>query len=114
MQGRWVKIRHVLYQALFNFLNEDSLMVSASIAYYCLMAIFPLLLLLLELSGIYIRHFELAGPLSVVLQRYLPIRTDVIMQNLAGISRAYGKVSLLSLLFFCGVRRGYSCPSKKL
>jgi YihY family inner membrane protein len=113
VQGRWVKIRHVLYQALFNFLNEDSLMVSASIAYYCLMAIFPLLLLLLELSGIYIRHFELAGPLSVVLQRYLPIRTDVIMQNLAGISRAYGKVSLLSLLLLLWSSSGVFVPLEK-
>src|SRR5208337_452093 len=88
-QRRWMKARHVLRQALLNFLEEDALMVSASIAYHSLLAIFPLLLLLLGISGIYIRHFELVGRLAMVLQRYLPVRADFIMQNLVGISRAY-------------------------
>jgi hypothetical protein len=93
--------------------GEDSLMVSGSIAYHSLLAIFPLLLLLLGLSGYYIRRFELAGHLSVVLQRYLPIRTDIIMQNLVGISRAYGRIGLSRFCFSCGVPREYSCPWKK-
>jgi membrane protein len=110
IQRRWVKARHVLHQALLNFVEEDSLMVSASIAYHSLLAIFPLLLLLLGMSGAYIRHFELAGHLSVVLQRYLPIRTDIIMQNLVGISQAYGKVGLLSFLLLLWSSSGVFLP----
>jgi len=88
-------------------------MVSASIAYHSLLAIFPLLLLLLGVSGIYIRHFELAGHLSVVLQRYLPIRTDIIMQNLVGISEAYGKIGLLSFLLLLWSSSGVFLPLEK-
>ena len=110
---RWVKARHVLHQALLNFLEEDSLMVSASIAYHSLLAIFPLLLLLLGMSGLYIRRFELAGHLSVVLQRYLPIRTDIIMQNLVGISQAYGRIGLLSFLLLLWSSSGVFLPLEK-
>jgi membrane protein len=113
IQRRWVKARHVLHQALLNFLEEDSLMVSASIAYHSLLAIFPLLLLLLGMSGAYIRRFELAGHLSVVLQRYLPIRTDIIMQNLVGISQAYGRIGLLSCLLLLWSSSGVFLPLEK-
>ena len=108
-----MRTRHVLRQALLNFLAEDSLMVSASIAYHSLLAIFPLLLLLLGLSGIYIRRFALSGHLSVVLQRYLPIRTDIIMQNLVGISSAYGKIGLLSFLLLLWSSSGVFLPLEK-
>ena len=113
IQRRWVKTRHVLHQALMNFLEEDSLMVSGSIAYHSLLAIFPLLLLLLGLSGLYIRRFELVGHLSVVLQRYLPIRTDIIMQNLVGISRAYGRIGLLSFMLLLWSSSGVFVPLEK-
>jgi membrane protein len=113
MQRRWVKARHVLHQALLSFLAEDSLMVSASIAYHSLLAIFPLLLLLLGMSGAYIRRFELVGHLSVVLQRYLPIRTDIIMQNLVGISQAYGRIGLISCLLLLWSSSGVFLPLEK-
>lgn len=110
---RWVEARRVLNQALLSFLDEDSLMISASIAYHSLLAIFPLLLLLLGLSGLYIRRFELSGNLSVVLQRYLPVRTDIIMQNLVGISRAYGRIGLLSFLLLLWSSSGVFVPVEK-
>jgi YihY family inner membrane protein len=113
IQKHWGQTRHVLQRALLNFLEEDSLMVSGSIAYHSLLAIFPLLLLLLGLSGLYIRRFELAGNLSVVLQRYLPIRTDIIMQNLVGISRAYGRIGLLSFALLLWSSSGVFVPLEK-
>lgn len=113
IQRRWVRARHALHQALVHFLAEDSLMVSASIAYHSLLAIFPLLLLLLGMSGAYIRHFELSGHLSVVLQRYLPIRTDIIMQNLVGITQAYGKIGILSFLLLLWSSSGVFVPLEK-
>jgi YihY family inner membrane protein len=113
IERRWVQTRHVLHQALLKFLAEDSLMVSASIAYHSLLAIFPLLLLLLGVSGLYIRRFELTGHLSVVLQRYLPIRTDIIMQNLVGISHAYGRIGLVSFLLLLWSSSGVFVPLEK-
>ena len=109
-QKRWVRTRRVLGEALRNFLREDSLMVSGSIAYHSLLAIFPLLLLLLGLSGIYIQRFELAGRIAVVLQGYLPVKTDFIMQNLVGISRAYGRIGLLSFLLLLWSSSGVFLP----
>lgn len=110
LRRRWAKARRLLHQSLVQFLAADSLMISGSIAYHSLLAIFPLLLLLLGISGLYIRRFELAGNLSVVLQRYLPIRTDIIMQNLVGISRAYGKIGLFSFLLLLWSSSGVFMP----
>jgi len=109
-QKRWVRTRRVLREALGNFFHEDSLMVAGSIAYHSLLAIFPLLLLLLGVSGIYIRRFELVGRLAVVLQGYLPVKTDFIMQNLVGISRAYGRIGLLSFLLLLWSSSGVFLP----
>jgi uncharacterized BrkB/YihY/UPF0761 family membrane protein len=94
--ARWERVREVIRQSLVSFFRENSLMVSASIAYHSLLAIFPLLLLLLGVSGIYIEHFELTGRLTLVLERYLPIRPDVLMRNLVGISRDYGRLTFVS------------------
>jgi membrane protein/epoxyqueuosine reductase len=110
VQRRWVKIRHVLRHAVLTFLDEDSLMVSASIAYHSLLAIFPLLLLLLGVGWLFIRHYELSGHLSVVLQRYLPIRSDVIMENLVGISRAYGRIGIFSFVLLLWSSSGVFLP----
>jgi membrane protein/epoxyqueuosine reductase len=113
MRTRWVKTGQVLSRALRKFLAEDSLMVSGSMAYHSLLGLFPLLLLLLGLSGLYIRRFELAGYLSVVLRRYVPVRTDLIMQNLVGISRAYGRVGVSSFLLLLWSSSGVFLPLEK-
>jgi len=113
MRQRWAEARHTLRGALSSFLREESLMTSASIAYHSLLAFFPLLLLLLGFSGIYIRRFGMAGHLSVVLQRYLPVKTDFIMQNLVGISHSYGKISLISVLLLLWSSSGVFVPVEK-
>jgi YihY family inner membrane protein len=100
----------VLRQSLLNFSRENSFMVSASIAYYSLLALFPMLLLLLSVSGIFVRRFELSGRLALVLEHYLPVRADFIMRNLVGISRAYGRVSILSFLLLLWSSSGVFLP----
>jgi YihY family inner membrane protein len=108
--GRWGQVREVLREALLNFSREDSFLVSASIAYYSLLALFPMMLLLLSVSGIFIERFELSGWLAVVLEHYLPFKPDFIMSNLVSISRAYGSVSLLSLLLLFWSSSGVFLP----
>ena len=39
LPGRWGQVREVLRDSLVNFFRENSLMVSASIAYYSLLAL---------------------------------------------------------------------------
>jgi membrane protein len=110
---RWHQARAVLEQSLDHFLTEDSLTISASIAYHALLSLFPLLLLLLGLSGIFIRRYELAGHLAVALESYLPMKPDFILLNLEGISRAYGRVGLVSILLLLWGSSGVFLPLEK-
>jgi len=112
-QRRWSRARRALGDALGSFLREEPLMVAGSIAYHSLLGIFPLLLLVLGLGGLYIHRFGLVGRLSVVLQRYLPVRSDFIMQNLVGISRAYGKIGIVSCVFLLWSSSGVFLPLEK-
>jgi len=107
------RAEEVLRQSLVNFFIEDSLTVSASIAYYSLLAIFPLMLLILGVSSLYIRHYELSGRLAVVFERYLPIKADFFMRNLVSISRTYGRVTFLSFLLLLWSSSGVFLPLEK-
>ena len=111
--GRWRLVLHVLREALVKFYTDDSLAVSASIAYYSVLSIFPFLLLLLGLSGIYIHHYQLAGRLAVVLEPVLPMKPDFILQNLEGISKAYGRLGFASFLLLLWASAGVFLPIEK-
>ncbi len=113
LSGRWGQLREVLRDSLLNFSRENSFAVSASIAYYSLLALFPMMMLLLGVSGIFIRRYELSGRLALVLGNYLPVKTDFIMTNLVSISRAYGRVSLLSFLLLLWASSGVFLPLEK-
>jgi len=110
---RWGRARQVLEESLEKFFNEDSLATSASMAYYSLLCIFPFLLLLTGLSGLYIRHHELTGRLAIVLERYLPMRADFIFQNLQSIASAYGRVGIVSFLLLLWSSSGIFLPLEK-
>lgn len=108
---RWSKrLREALNECLVNFLRQDSLTVSGSIAYHVLLAIFPLMLFVLGLSGLVIRRYELTGQLAIVLERYLPMRPDFILRNLVGISQTYGRVGLISFFLLLWSSSGVFLP----
>ena len=113
LSARWGQVRGALRESLVNFLRENSFMVSASIAYYSLLALFPMLLLLLGVSGVFIRRYELSGRLALVLEHYLPVSRDFIMTNLVSISRAYGKVGVLSFLLLLWASSGVFLPLER-
>jgi YihY family inner membrane protein len=110
---RWRSVRQVLEESLVRFFNEDSLAVSASIAYHSLLCIFPFLLLLITLSGFFITQTELAGRLAVIFDRYLPVRADFIFRNLQGLTRAYSKVGVISLVLLLWSSSGIFLPLEK-
>lgn len=110
---RWRQARQVLSESLRNFLHEDSLAVSASIAYHCLLCVFPFLLLMMGLSGYYVKHRELAGRLTILLGRYLPMNPHFILENLESISRAYGRVGFFSVLLLLWGSSGIFLPLEK-
>lgn len=92
------------------FLSDDSLTVAASIAYYSVLSLFPLLLLTLALSGIFIHHYQLTDPLAVVLEGALPMQPDFILNNLENISKAYGRVGIVSFLLLLWSSSGVFLP----
>jgi YihY family inner membrane protein len=110
---RWTQVQSVLQESLVRFFNEDSFAVSASIAYHSILSIFPFLLLLIGLSGFYIKQHELAGRLAIILGRYLPVQSDFLFRNLEGITKAYGKVGILSLLLLLWSSSGIFLPLEK-
>ena len=109
----WRNVGRVLKESCTGFYDDDYLTTSASIAYYFLLSLFPLLLLVLGLSGIYIRQHNLAGRLAVVLQRVLPMDPDFILENLKGISQAYGRVGFASFLLLLWSSAGVFLPVEK-
>lgn len=111
--GRWRLVLHVLRESLVKFYTDDSLAIAASIAYYSVLSIFPFLLLLLGLSGIYIEHYQLTGRLAVVLEPVLPMKPDFILQNLQSISKAYGRLGFASFLLLLWASAGVFMPIEK-
>jgi len=95
------------------FLSEDSLTISASIAYYSLLCVFPLLLLLTAVAGVYVHHHELSHRLAILLERYLPVTPDVILENLASVSHNYGRVGVASFLLLLWSSSGVFLPLEK-
>ena len=115
--AKWARrsrlVLHALRESSVKFYTDDSLTTSASIAYHSVLSIFPFLLLLLGLSGFYIRHYQLAGRLAVVLAPVLPMKPDFILQNLEAISRAYGRVGFASFLLLLWSSAGVFLPIEK-
>lgn len=109
----WMRARRVLEEALLRFFKDDSPMIAASIAYYCLLSVFPLLLLLLALGGLFIRQYDLSGEIAIVLQRYLPIKANFIMINLVQIEKAFGRVGIISMLILLWSSSGVFHPLEK-
>ncbi|MGH9430173.1 MAG: YihY/virulence factor BrkB family protein [Terriglobia bacterium] len=106
-------ILSVLAEALIQFYKEESIELSAGIAFYSVLSIFPFLLLLLGLSGFYIQHHQLAGRLAPILSEVLPMKPDFILNNLVGITKAFGRVGIVSFLLLLWASSGVFVPIEK-
>lgn len=109
----WARARQVLSQSLLNFFREDSLTISASIAYHAILSFFPLMLLLVGIGGAFIGRFELSGKLAIVLERYLPMKPDFILRNLDTISHTFGRVTLVSIALLLWSSSGVFLPIER-
>ena len=106
-------MRKVLEQSLVKFFNEDSLAVSASIAYHSLLSIFPFLLLLITVSSFLMTQEVLAARLAMIFDRFLPVRADFIFRNISGVTQVYSKVGGVSLLLLLWSSSGIFLPLEK-
>jgi membrane protein len=106
-------ILSVLEEALVRFYKEESIELSAGIAFYSVLSIFPFLLLLLGLSGFYIEHHQLAGRLAPILAEVLPMKPNFILNNLVVITRAFGRVGFVSFILLLWASSGVFVPIEK-
>lgn len=104
---RWFPI---LQRAFLSFLKSDCGNLSAAIAFYSLLSLFPLFMFLISLTGFFIREFNLQPHIINQVTQLLPIGEDWIQENLTSISKNFGRVQLISLLLLWWSASGVFLP----
>ncbi len=102
--------RFHLWRALLSFLQGNSMTYAAAIAYYTLFSFFPLILILLNLSGVFVRQFHLEAPIAESVRFYLPVGADLVEANLRTITGSGGGTSVLALFLLTWTASGMFIP----
>lgn len=102
--------RFHLWQALVNFLQGNSMIYAAAIAFYTLFSFFPLILILLNLGGVFIHRFGLESQIVESVRFYLPVGADLVEANLRRITVSAAPTSLLALLLLTWTASGAFIP----
>jgi membrane protein len=108
------------------FGEDDGAVVSRSIAYYALFSLFPLLLAVLTLASAFFATETVQDEIVGWIERYLPIASDLVQENIQQALAARNTVSLLALLslvwsatgvftaMFRAVNRAWDNPKSQL
>jgi membrane protein len=88
----------VLRGALKTFTLAKGAEASASIAYYTLFSLFPLLLTIVAVGSFFVDQSVVKGELFVLIPNLLPISQDFVLQNIQQIFNLRTPVSILALL----------------
>lgn len=102
--------RFHLWRALVAFLQGNSLTYGAAIAFYTLFSFFPLILILLNLGGVFIRRFSLVSQLIESVRFYLPVGAELVEDNLRRITASAGPTSLVALFLLVWTASGAFVP----
>jgi membrane protein len=97
-------------RAFLSFIQSDSGNLSAAIAFYSLLSLFPLVMCLVSLSGFFIRR---TGSEEAIIHRathWLPGAAEIIQDNLKSISKNFGRVQVISLLLLWWSASGVFLP----
>ena len=73
------------------------MMYAAAIAFYTLFSFFPLILILLNLGGVFIHRFGLETQIVESVRFYLPVGAELVEDNLRRITASTGPTSLIAL-----------------
>jgi membrane protein len=106
----WHAFLNTFKRAFLSFVQSDSGNLSAAIAFYSLLSIFPLVMSLISLSGFLIRQ---SGSEEAIIHRvthWLPAGAEFIEENLKSISINFGRVQLISLLLLWWSASGVFLP----
>ncbi|PYV41912.1 MAG: hypothetical protein DMG06_15660 [Acidobacteria bacterium] len=99
-----------LWRALLAFLRGKSMTYAAAFAYHTLFSFFPLILILLSISGVLIRQCHLQTPVIESVKLYLPVGADFVEDNLRTIMASSGRISLVALLLLMWTATGAFVP----
>ncbi|MFN8007017.1 MAG: YihY/virulence factor BrkB family protein [Terriglobia bacterium] len=99
-----------IWRTLVGFLQKNHFTYAAAIAYYTLFSFFPLILILLNLSGVFIRRLHLENSIINSVKFYLPIGADLVESNLRAITLSTGKISLVALVILIWTASGAFFP----
>ncbi|MDD5541594.1 MAG: YihY/virulence factor BrkB family protein [Acidobacteriia bacterium] len=101
---------NTLKRAFLSFFKSDCGNLSAAMAFYSLLSLFPLVMILVSVSGFLIREFSLQ---ELILRRTIhlfPVGTGFIYENLVSISQNFGRVQMSSLLLLWWSASGVFMP----
>jgi membrane protein len=88
----------ILIRTGLAFDQDDGAIVSRSIAYYALFSLFPLLLVLMSFSSSVLAVEEAQQVVLELVNRYLPVATDLIQANIEQVLSARSTIGILALL----------------
>lgn len=89
----------LLWQAYHKFLTDDALQMAAAIAYNALFSIFPLLLGVVALVGLYVDPVEVRTAITRTLSEYLPPETvRFITRNVTETIEARGTFTIFAII----------------
>ncbi|HET9914160.1 MAG TPA: YihY/virulence factor BrkB family protein [Anaerolineales bacterium] len=88
----------ILKHAIRTFTDKQAAQASASLAYYTLFSIFPLLLVFVAIGSYFLDSDQVFQAVTQVVQQALPISTQVINENLRQVLEARGTAGIFSLV----------------
>jgi len=86
------------------------MMYAAAIAFYTLFSFFPLIIILLNIGGVFIHRLRLDTQIVESVRFYLPVGADLVADNLRRITASTGPTSLLALLLLTWTASGAFIP----
>ncbi|MBA4375375.1 MAG: hypothetical protein C0401_04275 [Anaerolinea sp.] len=98
VDGYFAKVFRVIRGALMTFTIAKGAEASASIAYYTLFSLFPLLLTFVAVGSFFVDQSVVEQELIIFLPNVIPVSQDFILANIKQIFDLRGTVSILALL----------------
>lgn len=96
--GLLCKFFKLLQRTLFKFFEDNGTYTAASIAFYALLSIFPILFGLLAVIGYFPDSIDIGNRIADILKDTILIPSDLIVRNLENITRFRNTLSVFSII----------------
>src|SRR6266542_6339952 len=93
----WDEHFTILTNTLRTFTEKQAAQASASLAYYTLFSIFPLLLVFIAAGSFFLDRNQVFNTVTQLVQQALPVSRQIINENLQQILKARGTAGIISI-----------------